>query len=100
MSAKAFEIRVRGALSVEDLAEFEDLTAVTVPAETILTGVLPDQSALHGVINRLQSLGLELVEVRRLSRPRGPLTPEGLIAILEALEARDVPLDIDPPGRR
>ena len=30
----------------------------------MLTGVLPDQSALYGVLNRLQSLGLELVEVR------------------------------------
>jgi len=35
----------------------------------VLTGVLPDQSALYGVLNRLQALGLELVEVRRLAEP-------------------------------
>jgi hypothetical protein len=32
----------------------------------VLTGTLPDQSALYGVLSRLQALGLELVEVRRL----------------------------------
>ena len=46
------------------------MTAVSVPVETVLTGVLADQSALYGVLNRLQSLGLELVEVRRLTETR------------------------------
>lgn len=68
---KAFEIHVRGALTPETLEEFEFLTATFVPAETVLTGVVPDQSALYGVLNRLQSLGLELVEVRPLPPPAG-----------------------------
>ena len=34
------------------------------PVGTILRGTVVDQAALHGVINRLQGLGLELVEVR------------------------------------
>lgn len=72
MLAKAFEIHVRGALTPEELEEFEDMTAVSVPAETILSGVVPDQSALYGVLNRLQSLGLELVEVRRLDEEGAP----------------------------
>ena len=62
---KELQIHVRGAMTQEQLEEFECFTAVTVPAETVLTGVVPDQSALYGVLNRLQSLGLELVEVRR-----------------------------------
>jgi hypothetical protein len=66
VAAKAFEIRVRGALTPDELEEFESLSAVTVPAQTILVGPLPDQSALYGLINRLQSLGLELIEVRRI----------------------------------
>ena len=49
------------------LDELEHLTAVEVPAQTVLKGVLPDQSALFGVLARLQDLGLELIEVRRLS---------------------------------
>ena len=33
---------------------------------TVLSGVLSDQSALHGVLNRLQAMGLTLLEVVRL----------------------------------
>lgn len=67
MLTKAFEIHVRGEVSPDLLDELEHLTAVEVPAQTVLKGVLPDQSALFGVLARLQDLGLELIEVRRLS---------------------------------
>jgi hypothetical protein len=63
---KAFEVHVRGELTQEVLDELEFMTAQRVPAETVLTGVVPDQPALVGLLNRLQGLGLELVEVRRL----------------------------------
>ena len=66
MLARAFEIHVRGALAAETLEDFEYLDATVIPAETVLTGVVPDQSALYGVLMRLQALGLELVEVRRI----------------------------------
>jgi hypothetical protein len=71
--AKAFEIRVRGAMTPEELEDFEQLSAVALPAQTILSGSLPDQSALYGLINRLQSLGLELLEVRRLEEDASSL---------------------------
>jgi hypothetical protein len=64
--AHGFEIHVRGSIPEDLLEDFEDLTATLVPATTVLTGTLPDQSALYGVLSRLQALGLELVEVRRL----------------------------------
>jgi hypothetical protein len=32
--------------------------------DTLLTGCLPDQAALYGVIARLEALGLELLELR------------------------------------
>ena len=66
MVAKAFEVHVRGELSDEDLEDLEYLTARRVPAETVLTGVVPDQAALLGLLGWLQSLGLEVVEVRRV----------------------------------
>ena len=72
MSAETFEIHVRGAMTPDEVADFAYLTAVTIPAKTILTGVVPDQSALYGIIVRLQSLGLGLVEVRRLGLPPPP----------------------------
>ena len=66
MVAKSFEVHVRGELPEEALADLEYLTARVVPAETVLTGVVPDQAALLGLLGWLQSLGLEVVEVRRV----------------------------------
>ena len=36
------------------------------PVETVLHGPVRDQAELHGLIDRIRALGLELVEVRRL----------------------------------
>jgi hypothetical protein len=66
------EITVRGRLSRTLVAEFEELSlaAKTEPVETVLTGEVEDQAALHGLLRRIEALGLELVEVRRPSSPR------------------------------
>jgi hypothetical protein len=61
-----YEIHVRGELPAEALAEFQGMTALLEPAETVISGVVEDQAALQGVLARIQALGLELVEVRRL----------------------------------
>jgi superfamily II DNA or RNA helicase len=34
--------------------------------DTLLSGDLPDQAALYGVLHQIEALGLELLEVRRL----------------------------------
>jgi hypothetical protein len=61
-----YEFRVRGALSNMLLTAFPDLEATTREGgETILTGQVPDQAALFGVLDRIQALGLHLVEVKR-----------------------------------
>jgi hypothetical protein len=61
-----YEIRIKGRLSDSLLAAFEGMTATVEPVETVLHGPVPDQSSLHGLLDRIQSLGLELVEIRRL----------------------------------
>jgi hypothetical protein len=59
----AYEIRVKGAVGRALADEFEPLQACT---QTVLRGSLPDQAALHGVLDRIRDLGLELVDVRQL----------------------------------
>lgn len=72
MSEQAsYEIRIRGRVGDPVLATFADLNASVRPAETILRGVIKDQAALHGLLDRIQSLGLELVEIRQVEDPEG-----------------------------
>jgi len=61
-----YEIHVRGQIPSDALAEFEGMSAFLEPAETVISGVVEDQAALQGILARVQALGLELVEVRRL----------------------------------
>jgi len=60
------EIRVAGMVPAELLEEIEGVQVVTRSVETVLRGSMDDQAALIGMINRLQSLGVELREVRQL----------------------------------
>jgi hypothetical protein len=71
-----YEIRIKGRLSDSLLAAFEGLTATVKPVETVLHGPLPDQSSLHELLDRIQSLGLELVEIRRLPTAADELAAE------------------------
>jgi hypothetical protein len=64
-----YEIRVKGCLRGRSAEAFEDFTAAVRPAETVMRGRIRDQAELRGVLDRLQSLGLELLEVRRLGEP-------------------------------
>ena len=70
----SYEIRIKGRLSDSLLAAFEGLSATVEPGETVLHGPVADQEALHGLLDRIQSLGLELVEIRRL-----PAAPDDLV---------------------
>jgi hypothetical protein len=66
MAAPRYEIRIRGRLSDSLLARFEMLESDVERVETVLHGPVRDQAELHGIIERVQSLGLELMEIRRL----------------------------------
>ena len=76
--AANYEIRIKGRVGESVLLAFDGLTATTEPVETILYGPVPDQEALHQLLTRLQSLGLEVVELRRLpgaEQPDGDADP-------------------------
>jgi hypothetical protein len=62
----SYEIRITGILPPEALLDFEDLTASVEPVETVVHGQLPDQAALHGLLARLEMLGVQVLEIRRL----------------------------------
>jgi hypothetical protein len=62
-----YEIRVRGVLSETLLEAFPGLHAEAQSGDTVLAGTLADRAALHGLLAQVEALGLELLEVRRLS---------------------------------
>jgi hypothetical protein len=61
-----YEIRIRGVLGEMLLGAFPGMRAQAQETETVLTGPLADQAALHGVLAEIESLGLELLECRRI----------------------------------
>lgn len=61
-----YEIHIKGRVGDDLTGAFEGLRAEVQPVETVLHGELPDQAALHGMLERVQALGLELMELRRL----------------------------------
>ena len=64
--SQRYEISVRGHLGNSMLSAFPALEAYTRGEDTVLTGTLPDQAALYGILAQIEGLGLELVEVRRV----------------------------------
>jgi hypothetical protein len=38
-------------------------------SETVLTGLIEDRSALFGVLEQIEALGLELLELRQIPQP-------------------------------
>jgi hypothetical protein len=58
--------RVRGRLSPDILTALHPLRPVVLGPETELRGAIVDQAALHGIIARLEGLGVELVALQRL----------------------------------
>ena len=65
MQPATYEFRVRGHLDAAAVAELPGLAVREHGDETVLTGVVVDQAALHGVIERLEQTGGHLVEVRQ-----------------------------------
>jgi hypothetical protein len=58
------EIRFKGQITAQWSGWFGGLTVSHPdPDETVLTGVVADQSALYGIISRLRDLGLQLASL-------------------------------------
>ncbi len=70
IAGERYEIVVRHRLGETLRSAFPELVADQRGDDTVLAGTLADQAALYGVLARIEGLGLELLEVRRVAPGR------------------------------
>ena len=71
-----YQIRIKGHLGQQWMDWFEGLTiTLEEDGDTLLTGPVVDQAALHGLLKKVRDLGMPLVSVNPLEH--GPSTPLG-----------------------
>ena len=61
-----YKIRVDGVLDDQWADWFGGLQVGSEGTQTVMSGLLADQPALHGVLAKIRDLGLCLISVRRL----------------------------------
>jgi hypothetical protein len=61
-----YQIRIEGHITLDWSASFDEVTVRHSRGETILMVIVPDQTALHGVLMKIRDLGLSLLEVKRI----------------------------------
>jgi hypothetical protein len=59
----SYQIVVRGELSQRYSTAFEGMALEAEDGQTTITGPVVDQAQLHGLLDRVRDLGLELVSV-------------------------------------
>ena len=68
-----YEIRIEGHLSDSWSSWFEGMIIQPQEGgETLLSGPLADEAALHGVLMKIRDLGLPLVQVNRVRKKDSP----------------------------
>jgi hypothetical protein len=75
-AAARYAIRISGHLGALVLAAFPAMEPQQQDADTVLTGML-DRSALYGVLDQIDALGLDLLEIRQLTQESGSPQPGG-----------------------
>ncbi len=62
-----YQIRIKGRLSDRWTDWFDGLTiTLEEHGDTLLTGALADQAALHGILKKIRDLGIELISVNSI----------------------------------
>jgi hypothetical protein len=71
-----YEIRIEGHLDPE-WADWFDGMSITLEEDgtTLLSGPVPDQSALYGLLRKVRDLGSTLVGVNRVTGALNPRSP-------------------------
>jgi hypothetical protein len=64
----AYQIHLKGALDSSWSDWFDGFSINVQGGDTILVGVVPDQSALYGILAKINDLGLSLISVTKLAK--------------------------------
>ena len=69
MQTQIFEITFLGEAGTTLSAEFDDCHVTLGPGTTTLRAELPDRGALSGLMERINSLGLDVIDVSLVAPP-------------------------------
>ena len=67
-----YQIRLEGHLGPQWADWFEGLIITGDDGDTLLTGPVVDQAALHGLLRKVRDLGLPLVSIHRIPSAEQP----------------------------
>ena len=70
-----YRITIKGRLSDRLAPAFESMQLVPEHDQTSIVGFVEDQSHLYGILDRVRSLGLDLISVQPTETPRSPSEP-------------------------
>ena len=63
-----YQIRVKGRLDSSWADWFDGFSITAEGVDTILVGAVTDQSALHGILAKINDLGLPLISLAKISQ--------------------------------
>lgn len=66
-----YEIRLKGRLDAQWVTWFDGLTITLENGDTLLSGPVADQAALHGLLKKVRDLGMPLVSVNQVHSKQG-----------------------------
>ncbi len=70
--SEMYEIRLQGKLDARWSTWFDGLDVVHQDGTTVVRGLVADQSALHGLLQKVRDVGLPLISINRADP--GPTT--------------------------
>ncbi len=67
-SPATYQIRVKGELDARWATWFEGMEVTAVSHQTILSGTVADQAALHSLLTKIRDLGLPLISANLIRK--------------------------------
>jgi hypothetical protein len=77
MKGTYYRLVVRGELDPRFAYLFHGMAMERHEGTTVVEGQVRDQAELHGFIERIEELGLELLSVEQVAQPIGPTELDG-----------------------